>query len=288
VVSKRYNVAVHTGHEVTAIDHDARTLTGTRLQSGESFSDEYDFLVLATGVSSSVPPIPNIDLPGLFTLRSLRDAEQVRAFVDSHQPDHAVVIGGGYIGLEVAEHLLGRGIAVTLVEAEHHTMPRMDADMSARVDEELRRQGVDLRTGQMVTALAGDAAVRSVELDDRTGVSAQLVVVATGVQPNVDLARELGVALGPTGAIAVDTAMRTSVTDVFAVGDVAESSSAITGEPMWVPLGSTAKHGLGTGLQPLRREHQPPGLPSRRARLSRWRRVATGPREVCGREGRSI
>jgi len=237
--AKRYHVTIHTRHEVTGVDPASRTLTGNRVDSGEPFTDSYDVLVLATGVSSIVPPIPGVDSPGVFTLRSPGDAEQVRAFVERRQPAHAVVVGAGYIGLETAEQLVGRGVDVTVVEALGHAMPRMDPDMSARVDEELRRHGVDLRTGSTVTAIDADAAVHGVTVDGER-LPADLVVMAVGVRPNLDLARQIGAAIGPTGAIAVDRRMRTSVDDVYAVGDVAESFSVITGAPTWVPLGSTA------------------------------------------------
>ncbi|MGB9373484.1 MAG: FAD-dependent oxidoreductase [Jiangellales bacterium] len=237
--AKRYRVAIHTRHEVTAIDHAARTVTVHRLDTGETVTDSYDVLVLATGVASVVPPIPGADAEGVFTLRSPRHAEQIRAFVESRQPERAVVVGAGYIGLEMTEQLVARGVAVTVVEAQGHAMPRMDPDMSARVDAELRRHGVDLRTGGTVSAIEGDDAVRSVTIDGEQ-VPADLVVLAVGVRPNTDLARQVGARIGPTGAVAVDRRMRTSVDGVYAVGDVAESFSAITGEPVWVPLGSTA------------------------------------------------
>ncbi len=237
--AKRYRVAIHTRHEVTAIDHAARTVTVHRLDTGETVTDSYDVLVLATGVASVVPPIPGADAEGVFTLRSPRHAEQIRAFVESRQPERAVVVGAGYIGLEMTEQLVARGVAVTVVEAQGHAMPRMDPDMSARVDAELRRHGVDLRTGGTVSAIEVDDAVRSVTIDGEQ-VPADLVVLAVGVRPNTDLARQVGARIGPTGAVAVDRRMRTSVDGVYAVGDVAESFSAITGEPVWVPLGSTA------------------------------------------------
>jgi NADPH-dependent 2,4-dienoyl-CoA reductase/sulfur reductase-like enzyme/rhodanese-related sulfurtransferase len=237
--AKRYHIAIHTRHEVTDIDHAARTVTVHRLDSGETVTDSYEVLVLATGVSSIVPPIPGVDSPGVFTLRSPSDAEEIRTFADRWQPKQAVIVGAGYIGLEMAEQLVERGIEVSVVEAQDHAMPRMDPDMSARVDEELRRHGVDLRTGASVTAIDGDAAVRGVTIDGER-VPADLVVLAVGVRPNLELARQIGLRIGPTGAIAVDTCMRTSVEGVYAVGDVAESFSAIIGEPVWVPLGSTA------------------------------------------------
>lgn len=238
--AKRYHVAIHTRHDVVSVDRDSRTLTVHRLDSGETITDGYDVLVLATGVSSIVPPIAGVDSPGVFTLRTPGDAEQIRVFAGRWQPQRAVIVGAGYIGLEMAEQLSGRGVDVTVVEAQQHAMPRLDPDMSARVDEELRRNGVTLRTGSTVASITGETGVESVHLSDGERLPADLVVLAVGVRPNTDLARQIGARLGPTGAVAVDHTMRTSVEGVYAVGDVAESYSAITGEPAWVPLGSTA------------------------------------------------
>ncbi|WP_369375737.1 FAD-dependent oxidoreductase [Promicromonospora sp. Populi] len=240
----RYNVDVRTGHEVTAVDAEARTVTVRDLTTGRTFVDGYDELVLATGVRSVVPPLAGIDLPGVFTVRNPSDARAIREWVEQRQVRRAVVVGAGYIGLEMTEQLTRRGIEVTVVEALEHAMPRMDTDMSARVDAELRRNEVDLRLSTRVAAIEGDddgvTGVRVGSPDDGDTVPADLVIVAVGVRPNLELAQQAGVRIGPTHAIAVDRQGRTSVKHLWAVGDVAESFNLITGEPMWVPLGSTA------------------------------------------------
>lgn len=242
----RYDVDVRTGHEVTAVDPAARTVTVRELATGATFTDTYDELVLATGVRAVVPPLPGVDLPGVFTLRTPGDARAVREWIETRGVRRAVVVGAGYIGLETTEQLVGRGIEVTVVEALGHAMPRMDPDMSARVDAELRAHGVDLRLGTWVMGLEGDrhgvreVSVLAPDAEEPEAVPADLVVVAVGVRPNLDLARQAGVRIGPTGAIAVDRRQRTSVEHVWAVGDVAESFHLVTGEPAWVPLGSTA------------------------------------------------
>ncbi len=241
--ASRFDVDVRTRHDVVAVDGQSRTLRVRDLDTGAELEDTYDVLVLATGVRSIVPPIPGNDLPGVFTVRAPSDAAAIQAHLDRLGPaaSRAVVVGAGYIGLEMAEQLVRRGLAVTLLEAQAHAMPRMDADMSARVDAELRSHGVDLRTSTSITAILGDdTGVHAVTLSSSARVQAEVVILAVGVRPNVELAEQLGVELGETGAVAVDPRQRTSVPDVYAVGDVAESFSVITGHPTWVPLGSTA------------------------------------------------
>jgi NADPH-dependent 2,4-dienoyl-CoA reductase/sulfur reductase-like enzyme/rhodanese-related sulfurtransferase len=237
--AKRYGVDVRTGHEVTDVDPQARIVTVRELATGRTFTDTYDELVLATGVSPVVPPVPGVDLDGVFTLRTPSDARAVRAWIESRGVSDAVIVGAGYIGLETAEQLVGRGVSVTVVEALDHAMPRMDADMSARVDAELRAHGVRLLTGTRVVGIDPGAVVVRDDAGERS-VPAGVVIVAVGVRPTLDLARAAGVEIGPTGAIAVDRRQRTSVPHVWAVGDVAESFDRTTGEPVWVPLGSTA------------------------------------------------
>ncbi|MDR7383422.1 NADPH-dependent 2,4-dienoyl-CoA reductase/sulfur reductase-like enzyme/protein-tyrosine-phosphatase/rhodanese-related sulfurtransferase [Promicromonospora iranensis] len=249
----RYDVDVRTGHEVVAVDTAARTVTVRDLATGRTFVDTYDELVLATGVRAVVPPIPGAGSTGVFSVRTPTDARAIRAWIEDSESRgrpvrHAVVVGAGYIGLEMTEQLTARGLAVTVVEAADHTMPRMDADMSARVDAEVRRhvreRGGDLLLSTKVTGItADDGGVTGVGVAREQAaehLDAELVIVSVGVRPHVNLAEQAGVELGPTGAIAVDRRMRTNVEHVWAVGDVAESFHVITGEPVWVPLGSTA------------------------------------------------
>lgn len=245
----RYDVDVHTGHEVAAVDTGARTVTVRDLATGRTFVDTYDELVLATGVRAVVPPVPGVGSTGVFSVRTPTDARAIRSWIEDGESRgrpvrHAVVVGAGYIGLEMTEQLTARGLAVTVVEAAEHTMPRMDADMSARVDDEVRKhvreRGGDLLLSTKVTGITSDdGGVTGVDVEGGH-LDAELVIVSVGVRPNTELAEQAGVGIGPTGAIAVDRRLRTSVEHVWAVGDVAESFHVITGEPVWVPLGSTA------------------------------------------------
>lgn len=237
--AQRYGIDVRIRHEVTAVDAAARTVTVTDLDSGAQFTDSYDVLVLATGVTPVRPDLPGIDSAGVFPVRTPADAVAIRAHIEAHGVTDAVVVGAGFIGLEMVEQLVQRGITTTLVEKQPQVMPSLDADMADRVADTLDEHGVGLRLGASVSAIEGDPA-RAVVLDSGERIVAGLVIVGVGIAPSTALAEQAGVALGRSGAIAVDERMRTNVPGIWAVGDVAESFSVITGRPMWVPLGSTA------------------------------------------------
>ncbi len=237
--AQRHRIDIRTGHEVTAVDAQARTVQVTDRGSGESSRDSYDVLVLATGVAPVVPPIAGVRGTGVFAVRTPSDARAIRAHIEERTVTDAVIVGAGFIGLEMAEQLVGRGIRTTVVEQQPQVMPTMDRDMAGRVADSLRGHGAQLRLGSQVTRIQGDP-VSSVVLDSGERLAAGLVVLATGIRPNTDLAVQAGVTLGDSGAIAVDERMRTDVPGIWAVGDVAESFCVITGRPVWRPLGSTA------------------------------------------------
>jgi NADPH-dependent 2,4-dienoyl-CoA reductase/sulfur reductase-like enzyme/rhodanese-related sulfurtransferase len=239
--AKRYAMDIRTEHEVIAVDHPTRTLQVRDLATGSEFTDTYDTLVLATGARSIIPPIPGVHAPGVFTVRNVMNAEAIHSWILNRHPKTAVVVGSGFIGLEMAEQLTESGIQVTMVERLPQVMPALDADMAYRVQEELVRHGVEVRLASTVTAIdASEDSVTGVRLDNGDVVPADLVILSVGVRPDTSLALHVGAQLGPTGAIMVDRQMRTSVDGVYAVGDVAESFSLITGAPLWRPLGSTA------------------------------------------------
>jgi NADPH-dependent 2,4-dienoyl-CoA reductase/sulfur reductase-like enzyme/rhodanese-related sulfurtransferase len=239
--AKRYNMDIRTGHEVLEVDHLNRTIRIVDLATGIEFTDTYDTLVLATGARSIVPPIPGVDAPGVFTVRNVQNAEAIRAWILNRRAATAVVVGSGFIGLEMAEQLTEAGLQVTIVERLPQVMPALDPDMAFRVQEELGRHNVTVHLARSVTAIgAGDDTVTGVQLDNGDTLPADVVILSVGVRPDTTLAVQVGAELGPTGAIKVDPSMRTTVDDVYAVGDVAESYSLHTGAPIWRPLGSTA------------------------------------------------
>ena len=226
-------------HEVIAIDTEAHTVRVRNLDTGEEFTDHWDKLILTTGGTAARPPIPGLELQGIFTLRTPEDAIAVRRWIDEAQPRRGVVVGGGYIGLEMAEALAAHGIQVTLLEMLPQVMPNMDADMAAHVQEELERQSVNLQLEHPVEAFEGNGRVREV-LAGGERFPADMVIFSVGVRPNVTLARKAGIALGPTGAVAVDDHQRTNVPNVWAAGDVAEARHLVTNKPAYIPLGTTA------------------------------------------------
>ena len=237
---KRYQLDVLTRHNVTAIDHEAQTLTVENLETGETFTDSYDRLVLATGASSIIPPIPGVDSDNVFPIRNIQNAETTRNFVDATSPKHATIIGAGFIGLEMAEQLKLRGVDVTVIERIPQVMPPLDKDMACRVEDHLEKNGIELLLGETVTELVGDGHVERVVTESGKTIDTDLVILSVGVRPNTELAKSIGVEIGETGAIAINERMETNVENVYAAGDVAESFSLVTGKPIWRPLGSTA------------------------------------------------
>jgi len=236
-----FNIEVRTRHEVCRIDRKGRTIVVRNLQTGTVESQPYDVLVLAPGAAPVRPLLPGIDLPGIFTLRNLDDVDQIHAWIHHRKAERAVVVGGGYIGLEMVENLTRRGIAVTLFELTDQVMPPADREMVAPLHQELQQQGVELRLGTAVSAFEpgpGDA-ITAVDSHGERFV-ADMVIVAVGVKPETDLARQAGLAIGPTGGIRVDDQMHTNDPAIFALGDAAEVRDYVTGLPALMPLAGPA------------------------------------------------
>jgi NADPH-dependent 2,4-dienoyl-CoA reductase/sulfur reductase-like enzyme/rhodanese-related sulfurtransferase len=238
---QRFDVAVHVETEAVAIDRAARTLTVRHLPSGATRSEPYDALVLAPGAAPIRPSLPGVDLPGVFAVRSIPDTRRIRAWIEEHGARRAVVVGGGFIGLEMAENLAHRKLAVAIVEKLPQVMPPLDPEMAAPVTEHLRERGVELRLGDGLERIEpGDAASLAVVTESGARLAADLVILAIGVRPEVGLARDAGIALGARGGIAVDEAMRTSDPHVWAVGDAVETRDVVTGQEVVLPLAGPA------------------------------------------------
>ncbi len=235
----KQGIEAHVHHEVLYIDTVVKSVRVRNLETGEEFTDSWDKLILTTGGVAAKPPIPGLELPGIFTLRTPEDALAVREWIEDQQPKQGVVVGAGYIGLEMAEALAANGIAVTVVEMLPQVMPTMDADMAQLVQEELERQHVNLYLEHPVEGFEGKSRVQQV-IAGGVAFPADIVIFSVGVRPNVTLAKEAGIALGPTGAVAVDDHQRTNVPNVWAAGDVAEAYHLVTGKPAYIPLGTTA------------------------------------------------
>lgn len=232
----KYNVDIHTEHEVLFLDTAQKTVTVKNLVSGEQFTDAYDKLILATGARAVTPPIPGREQAHVFTLRNIGDMLRIKAFLDERKPKTAAIVGTGFIGLEMCENLIRRGVRVVLLEKLPQVTPGLDADMAAYVEEHLRQNGVSVHTGVSIAQITPD----SVALADGTLIDAELVLLSTGVRPNTELAEAAGIRLGTSGAIQVTERMETSMPDIFACGDCAEQFHVVTGKPVYRPLGSTA------------------------------------------------
>jgi CoA-dependent NAD(P)H sulfur oxidoreductase len=209
------------------------------LSSGREFEDSYDRLVIATGARAVLPPIPGADLDGVFVLRFLSDADEVREYVEERSPEKAAVVGGGYIGLEVAENLSSLGMEVTLIEGADRVALAYGDEVAERVEEHMKDKGVGVYTGANVEEFLGEGRVRGLRFGDEE-IRSDLVILGVGVEPCVDLAEEAGAEIGTTGAIRVDKYMKTSLPDAWAAGDCVETINLVSGEPVWVPLGDTA------------------------------------------------
>jgi NADPH-dependent 2,4-dienoyl-CoA reductase/sulfur reductase-like enzyme/rhodanese-related sulfurtransferase len=233
------NVKVLNETEAREIDPARKRVRARQKGSGEDVWLDYDKLVLATGAKPVVPPIPNVNLENIFTLHGVQDADAIKALLAQGDAREVVLIGGGLIGVETAEALVQSGCRVTVVEMLPQILRMLDWEMARLVELHLESHGVRVLTQTQVTGFEGQDRVTGV-LTTRGRLAADLVVLAIGVRPNVELARAAELAIGTTGGIKVDTAMRTSDPDIYAVGDCVETTDLITGKPCFVPLGSTA------------------------------------------------
>ncbi|NPA47261.1 MAG: FAD-dependent oxidoreductase [Thermococci archaeon] len=198
-------------------------------------SYDWDYLILANGASPKVPPIPGRELEGVFTADLPPDAVKMRRYIEDNDVRSAVVIGAGYIGIEMAEAFVERGLRVTLVEARDRVMARVHDPEITDVIEGKLRENLTLLTGELVHSIEGDGRVRKV-VTDSGEYPADIVVIATGVRPNTELAEQIGARIGETGAVWTNPRMETSVENVYAAGDVAETVNIITGQRTWIPL----------------------------------------------------
>ena len=233
---KKYDIDVKTLHEVIDIHEGQKSLTIKNLITGETFLDTYDKLVLATGASPFVPKIEGIEAESVFFLRNVQNAIAIKKFIETKKPKHAVIAGTGFIGFEVLENLMLQNMQVTVVEVASKITPNLDLDMATYLENILIKKGVKIIKSQSITQIEAN----QVTLSGGDVLKADLVILATGVRPNTDLATKMGVQLGATKAIKVDHHMMTNLDSVYACGDCVETFSAITGKPVYRPLGSTA------------------------------------------------
>lgn len=233
----RFRLDVRVLSEVTSISREVKTVSVKNLVTGEEYEVGYDKLILSPGASPVVPPIPGVERA--LTLRTVEDVERIVARVDQ-KPVTAVVIGGGFIGVEIAENLVHRGIKTTVIEAADQVLAPLDPEMASLVAKEMIAHGVDLQLG----VSASEIGARSVTLSDGTEVPAELVILAIGVRPEINLAKAAGIKIGSRNGIEVDDFNRTSDLDIYAVGDAAEKTDSLDGTATLVPLANIAnRHG---------------------------------------------
>lgn len=235
----RYNIDVRLKNEVVSINRQEKTVTVKKLESGETYKEPYDKLIIATGSVPVRPNIPGIDSQKIKTIWSVNDTDDILGLISKENVKSAVVVGGGFIGLEMAENLTALGIKVSVVEMLDQVMPPIDYEMAVLVHNQLEAKGVDLYLSDGVTSF-NDNGVIEVNLKSGTKLEAGLVILAAGVRPNSALARDAGLETGQRGAIAVDDNLRTSDNDIYAVGDVIEVTDFIFGDKTAIPLAGPA------------------------------------------------
>lgn len=235
----RFNIEVRTKTEVVGIDPGARTIT-VRDAHGDGRAERYDALVLSPGAQPIRPPLPGVDLSGVFAVRNIPDSRRIRAWIDDRHARSAVVIGGGFIGLEMVEKLVHRGLTVTVLEKLPQVMPPIDPEMAATLMAHLAAKGVQLHLGDGLARIEQQAGGLVVVSESGARLPADLVILAVGVRPETTLAREAGLHIGSRGGVVVDARMRTSDPHIWAVGDVVEVVDVVTGQEVVLPLAGPA------------------------------------------------
>jgi NADPH-dependent 2,4-dienoyl-CoA reductase/sulfur reductase-like enzyme/rhodanese-related sulfurtransferase len=239
---ERFHIEVRVGHEVQSIDREKREIEVRNCQTGEVHRERYDALVLAPGAVPVRPPIPGIDLPGIFSLRTIPDSRQIREQIAGGRAKRAVVVGGGFIGLEMTENLVRRGLSVTIVEMLPQVMPPVDPEMAVPIQQHLTANGVSLCLGDAVAGFEQGPEGNTISVTTKLGgrYVCDMVLLAIGVRPEITLARNAGLEIGQLGGIRVDDHMRTSDERIWAVGDAVEVSDFISGEWGLFPLAGVA------------------------------------------------
>lgn len=236
----RFRIDVRVRHEVTDIDTAAKTVTVKKLDSGEVFTERYDKLLLSPGAKPTLPPLAGVEGERIFTLRTVEDTFRIREFVEKNGPKSAVLAGGGFIGLEMAENLRELGLDVTIVQRPRQVMAPLDADMAVQLHKALERHGVALRLGSSVEGFVHENGEVVTLLKDEEPLRSDMVILAIGVTPDSSLAKKAGLQLGQKGSIVVNDRMETSAPDVYAVGDAVEVRHFVTGKPSLISLAGPA------------------------------------------------
>jgi NADPH-dependent 2,4-dienoyl-CoA reductase/sulfur reductase-like enzyme len=232
-------IQVHLNTRAVDIDSARHSVEAQSGETGTTFFS-YDRLIIATGAEPLRPPIPGLDLPGVFLLHSMDDSFAVARFMDTHRPGRAIIIGAGYIGLEMADALRHKGLAVTVVEQINAVLPTVDPAFGNQLGTYIQNQGIDVRTGVRIEHIHPQGEALRVTGDRGFVQDAEMVLMVVGVKPVTQLAAGAGISLGVRGAIQIDRTMATHVPDIYAAGDCAETYHRLTQRPTYLPLGTTA------------------------------------------------
>ena len=236
----RFRVEMRVRHEVTAIHPERKTVSVTELESGRTFEESYDKLLLSPGARPTQPRLPGVGIEKVFILRTVEDTFRIKAYIEKYHPKSAVLAGGGFISLELAENLRGQGMEVTIVQRPKQLMNPFDPDMAAFIHAEMRKHGVRLALGHTVEGFEEKAGGVDVLLKDEAPLHADMVVLAIGVTPDTQLAKDAGLALGLKGSIVVNDRMETSEPDIYAVGDAVQVRHYVTGQDAVIALAGPA------------------------------------------------
>jgi NADPH-dependent 2,4-dienoyl-CoA reductase/sulfur reductase-like enzyme/rhodanese-related sulfurtransferase len=238
---ERFNIEAHTETEVTSIDRNSRTVTVRDARTGSTGLERFDALVLSPGAAPIRPSLPGVDQPGVFAVRNIPDSRRIRSWIADHNAKTAVVVGGGFIGLEMVENLIQRELSVAILEKLPQVMPPLDPEMAVPLMEHLAAKGVQLHLGDGLARIEQrDGGALVVVAESGARLPADLVIRAIGVRPETTLAKDAGLEIGPRGGIVVDAQMRTSDPNIWAVGDVVEVQDVLTGQETVLPLAGPA------------------------------------------------
>ena len=238
---KRFEIGVRVEHEVLSIDKDKKEIGVKDLKSGKKYKEKYDSLLLSPGASPIRPPLPGIDLPGIFTLRTIPDSKKIRERISERNATRAVIVGGGFIGLEMAENLVKRGLFVTIIEMLPQVMPSLDPEMASPVHDNITSHGVSLCLSDAVSGFEENSD-GTISVNTKSGKSfiTDVVILAIGVRPEIKIAKEAGLKIGELGGIRVNDQMRTSDKSIWAVGDAVEVWDIVLEKWTLLPLAGPA------------------------------------------------
>ncbi len=237
---KRFRIHMHVHHEVTAIHPERKTVTVLNRETGQTFEEAYDKLLLAPGAKPIVPDFQGLIPDGVFTLRTVEDTFRIRQFVEKNKPRSAVLAGGGFISLELAENLREMGIEVTIVQKLNHLLNPMDYDMATFLHGKMRSRGIQLVLGKSVAGLSAAREGIQIQVENHPPLTADMVILAIGVRPDSSLAKDAGLALGAAGSILVNDRMETSLPDIYAVGDAVQIRHQVSGKDVRIALAGPA------------------------------------------------